>query len=121
VRKAAEADFKKVTLDLMIDQYMHPATYIEAGAYRSLPQTWAFIKRKLQRYYMNLIAKQTANANIPGFSMAALRDEVAEVYLKVQRAQAALQPDLARDVSQRGGGAGRGAAAKERTLGFAYG
>jgi hypothetical protein len=117
MRKAAEADFKRVTLDQMIDQYMHPVSYIEAGAYRSLSQTWACIKRKVQRTYMNVVAKQTAKTNIPGFSEAALRDEVAQVYLRVQRAQAALQPDLARDVSQRGwGGCGVAAAAKVRKL-----
>lgn len=44
--------------------------------------------------------RSTARTNIPGFDKELLRAEVADIYLQINKAQAVMQPDLARDVSE---------------------
>lgn len=74
--------------------------YWSSGAYKSVSATWTFIKNKWQSYMRDFGGRSTARTNIPGFDKELLRAEVANIYLQINKAQAVMQPDLARDVSE---------------------
>lgn len=96
----AEVDFKAVTLDgVVVDQYSHPVSYMQSGAFPHPKKTWDFFWANMRAKISGYMARRTAAANIPGFTKAGLQEEAAAIYLRVQEAQAQMQPDLARDVS----------------------
>lgn len=96
----AEFDFKAVTLDgNVFDQYSHPVPYMQSGAFPHPKKTWAFVWAKVRNRLAGFMARRTASSNIAGFTKAGLYEEVAAIYMRVQEAQAQMQPDLARDVS----------------------
>lgn len=96
----AEFDFKAVTLDgNVFDQYSHPVPYMQSGAFPHPKKTWAFFWAKVRGMLAGFVARRTASSNIAGFTKAGLHEEAAAIYMRVQEAQAQMQPDLVRDVS----------------------
>jgi len=65
-----------------------------------LSATKEFITNKWHSRMKNWGGNSAAKVNIPGFDKELLRSEVADIYLQVNKAQAVMQPDLARDVSE---------------------
>lgn len=100
-RKVAEMDFKNTTLGFIFDQYTHPVSFWESGAYKDFSKTWAHIKKGIATWFNVRQAQSALKTNIPGGTgdRTALAEELAEIYLRVHKAQAQMQPDLARDVS----------------------
>jgi hypothetical protein len=103
-RMLMEQDFKLNVYGRVMEQYKHPVSYLESGAFPSFTRTKKYIRDRFGLWLHNYQADKTAKANILGFTEAALCEEVARMYLEVQGAQAVMQADLARDVSD-----GRGA------------
>jgi hypothetical protein len=98
-RKLMQHEFKSQTLGLIMDEYTPPVPLTQAGVLPHPLKTSAFIWQRIKGKIFTIVAVQAALNNIPGLSKGAIVETIADMYRRINKAQAEYKLDLVKDVS----------------------
>eukprot|EP00775_Hariotina_reticulata_P013697 gene13697-13819_t len=97
-RKVMQYEFRSPTMGMVLEEYSHPVPLTQAGVLPHPGKTMAFIWQRIKSRLATWSSVGLALKNIPGLSRQSLKETVADMYRRINKAQAEYKLDLVKDL-----------------------